>query len=252
MRDVPSQRNSHSPPPWSAFGRGLPALRGRLQGRSGAAHRGTAGRGGRRRGAALLRELVRLDVAYRCAAGRRFRRRSICAVPGAGPGLAGAPYACHVDPGAAGARPGRNTAARPAGAGDRGGGVAGPGYEVLGELGRGGMGVVYLARNVLMDRGSAEGREQGALDKPGVMERFLREIRSAAMLRHNNMVRPTAVQAGEYCSLRWSTSRGRTSTRWCSARTAADPIACHYVSQAAMGLQHAHETDGHRDVKPQT
>lgn len=65
-----------------------------------------------------------------------------------------------------------------------------PDYEVVRELGRGGMGVVYLARNRLMDRPEVL-KVMGAelVDKPGAADRFLRELRSAARLAHPNVVR---------------------------------------------------------------
>ena len=130
-----------------------------------------------------------------------------------------------------------------------------PGYEVLGELGRGGMGVVYLARNVLMDRREVlKVVNKALLDKPGVMERFLREIRSAAMLRHNNVVQAySAVQAGELLLFAMEYVEGEDLDKVVERQgPLAVPYACHYVSQAAMGLQHAHEQGMvHRDVKPQ-
>jgi serine/threonine-protein kinase len=64
-----------------------------------------------------------------------------------------------------------------------------PGYEVLDVVGRGGMGVVYRARHVCLDRpvalkmlltGAHAGRES--------RERFLREARMGAGLRHPNIV----------------------------------------------------------------
>src|SRR5438270_286174 len=58
-------------------------------------------------------------------------------------------------------------------------------YEVLRELGRGGMGVVYLVRNRLMGRDEVlkiMGRH--LVERPDVAERFLREIRAVASLRH--------------------------------------------------------------------
>ncbi len=64
-----------------------------------------------------------------------------------------------------------------------------PDYRVIRELGRGGMGVVYLAHNQLMGRDEVlkvMGRH--IIEKPGVLERFLREIRAVARLRHPNIV----------------------------------------------------------------
>ena len=64
-----------------------------------------------------------------------------------------------------------------------------PDYDILRELGHGGMGVVYLARNKLMDRLEVlKVLNKGLLNKPGMPERFLREIRSAARLSHANVV----------------------------------------------------------------
>ena len=131
----------------------------------------------------------------------------------------------------------------------------GPGYEVLGELGRGGMGIVYLARNVLMDRREVlKVVNKELLDKPGVAERFLREIRSAAMLRHNNVVQAySAIQAGELLLFAMEYVDGEGLDRVVQRQGPLPiPYACHYISQAALGLQHAHEHQMvHRDVKPQ-
>ncbi len=63
-----------------------------------------------------------------------------------------------------------------------------PDYQILRELGRGGMGVVYLAENTLMGRKEVL-KVVGShlIRRPGVLDRFLREIRSAAKLHHPNM-----------------------------------------------------------------
>src|SRR5438067_6288629 len=64
-----------------------------------------------------------------------------------------------------------------------------PQYEVLRELGRGGMGVVYLAKNKPMDREEVlKVINRQRLGQDGTVERFLREIRSAAKLNHPNIV----------------------------------------------------------------
>ncbi len=61
-----------------------------------------------------------------------------------------------------------------------------PDYEIIRELGRGGMGVVYLARNKLMGRLEVLKVVGGHLvERPGVLDRFLREIQSAAKLQHS-------------------------------------------------------------------
>ena len=74
-----------------------------------------------------------------------------------------------------------------------------PDYEILRELGRGGMGVVYLAHNELMGRHEVLkvlGRH--IISRPGVMDRFLREIRAVGQLRHPNIVAAyTAFRSGE-------------------------------------------------------
>lgn len=62
-------------------------------------------------------------------------------------------------------------------------------YEVLQELGRGGMGVVYLATNIQMDRLEViKVLNERLLDHEGAKERFLREVRAVSRLSHPNIV----------------------------------------------------------------
>jgi len=62
-------------------------------------------------------------------------------------------------------------------------------YELLHEVGRGGMGIVYLARDVRLDRRVAiKTLPPHLANDPIVRERFLREARTAGGLSHQNIV----------------------------------------------------------------
>ena len=64
-----------------------------------------------------------------------------------------------------------------------------PGYEVQGELGRGGMGVVYRAWHLRLDRPVAlKMLLVGPFARPKERERFLREAQALAALEHPNIV----------------------------------------------------------------
>ena len=129
-----------------------------------------------------------------------------------------------------------------------------PDYEIKRELGRGGMGVVYLAHNKLMGRDEVLkviGRQ--IMERPGVLERFLREIRAVAKLRHPNIVAAySAFRLGESIVFAMEYVEGLDLAKMVKAKGPL-PVAhaCNFVYQAALGLQHAHE-EGlvHRDIKP--
>jgi len=129
-----------------------------------------------------------------------------------------------------------------------------PDYQIKKELGRGGMGVVYLAHNTLMKRDEVlKVMGQHLMERSGVLERFLREIQSVARLRHPNIVTayhatrlgPSIIFAMEYVE-------GLDLSKLVKAKGPM-PVAhaCLFIHQAALGLQHAHE-EGlvHRDIKP--
>jgi formylglycine-generating enzyme required for sulfatase activity/serine/threonine protein kinase len=129
-----------------------------------------------------------------------------------------------------------------------------PDYEIVRELGRGGMGVVYLVKNRLMGRLEVLkviGRH--LVERPGVVDRFLREIRSAAKLQHPNIVTAyTAMRLGESLALSMEYVDGLDLARTVKAKGPLPVVnACYFINQAALGLQHAHERGMvHRDIKP--
>jgi tRNA A-37 threonylcarbamoyl transferase component Bud32 len=129
-----------------------------------------------------------------------------------------------------------------------------PGYEILEEVGRGGMGIVYKARQVERDRLVAlKVIRKERLSHPEVVQRFRREVRAAARLSHPNVVLVyDADQEGDTHFLAMEYVPGLTLQRLVEQFGALPvPQACDYVRQAALGLQHAHEQAlVHRDIKP--
>ncbi len=129
-----------------------------------------------------------------------------------------------------------------------------PDYRIKKELGRGGMGVVYLAHNNLMGRDEVlKVMSRHLVEKPGVLDRFLREIRAVARLRHDNIVAAySALRLGESIVFAMEYVEGLDLAKMIKAKGPL-PVAhaCLFVHQAALGLQHAHE-EGlvHRDMKP--
>jgi serine/threonine protein kinase len=129
-----------------------------------------------------------------------------------------------------------------------------PDYQVLCELGRGGMGVVYLAQHRLTGRKEVlKVVSSQLLSRRGVRERFLREIRAAAQLNHPNIVTAfSASHIGESLVLSMQYVEGHDLAELVE-KNGPLPVAhaCNFVYQAALGLQHAHERGlVHRDIKP--
>ena len=127
-------------------------------------------------------------------------------------------------------------------------------YKILGRLGSGGMGQVYLAEHGAMRRFVALKVLPASLTENDVAkERFLREARAAAALDHPNIVRVfdlnregkvlyLVMEYVEGVSLQYAIEKGGRIT----VGAAAD-----YARQVADGLQHAHERGlVHRDIKP--
>jgi len=129
-----------------------------------------------------------------------------------------------------------------------------PDYDLMGELGRGGMGVVYLARNKLLGRSEVlKVVSRELMDRRRVLDRFLREIRNAAQLHHANIVTAySAFRAGESIVFAMEYVEGHDLATLVKAQgPLAVAPACHVIYQAALGLQYAHEQAMvHRDIKP--
>jgi serine/threonine protein kinase len=128
-----------------------------------------------------------------------------------------------------------------------------PGYEILGELGRGGMGIVYKAQNLRYNRLIAlkmilSGRGADVLE----LARFRIEAEAIGSLEHPNIVEihEVGVHLGYPFFVLEYAEGGNL-----SGRIRAQPVPCDWTAQVtlklALAMQHAHERGIiHRDLKP--
>ena len=129
-----------------------------------------------------------------------------------------------------------------------------PGYEILGEAGRGGSGVVYKARQLSLQRLVAIKVVPLGLDREDqIISRFHQERLLVALVTHPNLV--AAYDAGEIAGLPYFVMEFVEGTGLDALVSQRGPLpvaeACEVVRQAALGLQHLHEHGlVHRDVKP--
>ncbi len=126
-------------------------------------------------------------------------------------------------------------------------------YQISSELGRGGMGVVYLAHDTRLDRQVAIKVLPAELaSDPARLERFEREAKTLASLSHPNLAGIFGVEeqgGAKYLVL-----------EFVNGETLADVLdrgplpledAIEYATQIAAGLEAAHEAGViHRDLKP--
>ncbi len=128
-------------------------------------------------------------------------------------------------------------------------------YKVLERLGAGGMGSVYLCEHKLMRRRVAvKVLPTAKAEDPAALERFYREARAVAQLDHPNIVRAYDIDQDDKLHFLVMEHIDGSSLQEIVKKTGPlDPVrAAHYIRQAALGLQHAHEAAGlvHRDIKP--
>jgi eukaryotic-like serine/threonine-protein kinase len=127
-------------------------------------------------------------------------------------------------------------------------------YDVVREIGRGGMAVVFLAQDLRLPRRVALKVMLPELSYSSVMpQRFVGEARTAAMLDHPNIV--PVFHAGEQDGLRYFAMRYIDGCSLERLQRARGPLpvslACHLVAEIATALDYAHAHGVvHRDVKP--
>ncbi len=129
-------------------------------------------------------------------------------------------------------------------------------YYLLERVGEGARGQVFKARHARLGRLAAlKILDPQHLDNPRSVERFHREIRTAAQLDHPNIVKSYDAgvdESGErhYLAMEWVDGMDL-------ARLVREhgplpvPLACDFIRQVAVGLEHAHQKGiVHRDIKP--
>src|SRR5262249_40167775 len=128
-----------------------------------------------------------------------------------------------------------------------------PGYRILGELGRGGMGVVYQAGQESLDRpGALQVSLAGEHAGPEERRRFQTEAEAAARLQHPNIVQ--VYEVGEHLRRPFFAMELVDGTSLAD-RAAAEPTppraAAALLAALARAVDHAHRRGiVHRDLKP--
>src|ERR1700738_36894 len=128
-------------------------------------------------------------------------------------------------------------------------------YEILEEIGRGGMGVIYRARQRHSRRIVALKRMVSYhADSPETRERFRREAEAAASLDHPNILPIYEIGQGEdglpFFSMKYAAG-GSLQKLGAALRTESRGCVVRLMAQVARAVQYAHEHGVlHRDLKP--
>jgi WD40 repeat protein/serine/threonine protein kinase len=128
-----------------------------------------------------------------------------------------------------------------------------PGYTILGELGRGGMGVVYKARQVSLGRLVALKMVlAGVHASPEQLARFRSEAAAVARLQHPNIVPIYEIsdfQGNPYYSLEFA--EGGSLSRYLDGTPLPPKLAARFIETLAGAIEAAHSQGIiHRDLKP--
>jgi serine/threonine protein kinase len=132
-----------------------------------------------------------------------------------------------------------------------------PDFELIREIGRGGSGIVYKARQKSLDRIVAVKILPAARAKdPAILKRFLAEARAAASLRHPNIAAVHQVgdcAAGHFFVMEYV--QGTTLQKVLDLRGPNNPVpiarAVEVMITVAQAVRHSHTRDiFHRDLKP--
>jgi serine/threonine-protein kinase len=126
-------------------------------------------------------------------------------------------------------------------------------YQIVGELGRGGMGIVYKAKDTALDRIVAYKVLPDTLaENPQALKNFMREAKAAAKLNHPGIVTvfDTGEQDGRYY-IAMEYVDGTTLKEILRRRGVISPAGIlHVVVQVCEALAYAHENRVvHRDIK---
>ncbi len=129
-------------------------------------------------------------------------------------------------------------------------------YEILGTLGKGGMGVVYRARDRRLDEVVALKllRPEALATDPTLLDRFKQELKLARRITHRNVLRTHDFdEAGGVAYISMEYLEGVTLKELIRNRGALPlGVGLSIAKQMCYGLGAAHETGVvHRDIKPQ-
>jgi serine/threonine-protein kinase len=129
-------------------------------------------------------------------------------------------------------------------------------FELVSEIGRGAMGIVYQAKDPMLERSVAIKTINMAMDQDGAEmyeKRFYQEARAAGGLNHPNIVTIYDIgRTADVCYMAMEYIEGpELRTLLLPGKPLALPRALSIAAQVAEGLAYAHERGVvHRDIKP--